>query len=536
MLRVLAVCFACSAGTGLVGAPAWAELNVWPAGVQFRVALGPGIGEGPFSGRLRVHLAPLDARISPDAAPADGPYLDDPLPVVGADLDGWRAGREVSIPGGAGAPTVTFGFLPDGEYRAQAVLDRFSVDSNWRREPGNLFSEVSRVRIEDGRVVEGEEIVLGQVVGERPLPDAEGVRWFSMASTMLSEFRGRDVLHQAGVVLPVGYDGESSYPAVYIVPGFGGDHRGAVYYAAASRSEDAPEYVRELGREAFLIVLDPESGNGHTLFADSQNNGPCGQALVNELVPALEAEFNLIADREARVVRGHSSGGWSAVWLPLLYAEVFGHGFSSAPDPVDFRHFQEASFYNASFYYDRFGELIPSNFDGFEDGEPVWLTTIKQENALEEAWGPGNSSGQQWDSWQGVFAPRDADTGWPAEIWDPVTGDVDRRTRSWFRRLDIYAQTMSNPELLGPIFEERIRIVVGDEDEWSLDDGVRSLKKALEQRRFNLTRGESKGGYMTIVPGATHGSVLASEAAALMYQDMLKVVRAASGRPGAPGD
>ncbi len=36
---------------------------------------------------------------------------------------------------------------------------------------------------------------------------------------------------------------------------------------------------------------------------------------------------------------GHSSGGWSSLWLQIEHPEVFGGVWSLAPDPVDFRDF-----------------------------------------------------------------------------------------------------------------------------------------------------------------------------------------------------
>ncbi len=515
----------------MIGAHCRAQLGEWPEGVRLSVRIGDVDAGGPVSGRLRVHMAPVGGGLDADDSPADGPYLDHPLPIVGADVEGVAPGDLLSVPAGGAANVVTFGTLPDGEYRAQAVLDRFALDSNWRREPGNLFSEVVTLRIERGQIVGGAEIVLDGVIAERDLPEIDGVRWFSMESALLSEFHGRSVLHRTGIVFPLDYDEGRAYPAVYIVPGFGGDEMSAAFYARATRSEGSPPDLRALSREAFIIVLNPESANGHTLFVDSASNGPCGRALVEELVPALEEELNLIASPEARIVRGHSSGGWSSVWLPVRYPEVFGHGFSSAPDPVGFEHFQEASFYEVNFYVDENGALIPSNFDGYDEGRGEWLTTILQENQLEEAWGPGNSSGQQWDSWLSVFAPRNEETGWPADLFDPETGRIDPEAAEWSRRFDIVGMLRRDPERFAPIFAERVRIIVGDEDEWALHKAVVQLKGELDALGVGTERGDPGGGYITIVPGTTHGTVLGTEASRDLLADMAEAAR----RAGAAG-
>src|SRR5207237_5249903 len=99
------------------------------------------------------------------------------------------------------------------------------------------------------------------------------------------------------------------------------------------------------------IALDPESGNGHTLFANSDNNGPRGDALVEELIPALESKFHLISQKGARIVSGHSSGGWAAMWLTLQYPQTFGACFAVSPDPVDFHCLERIDIYNMSNAY-----------------------------------------------------------------------------------------------------------------------------------------------------------------------------------------
>src|SRR5512142_2146449 len=80
-------------------------------------------------------------------------------------------------------------------------------------------------------------------------------------------------------------------------------------------------------------------GTGTTEFADSLNNGPWGRALTTELIPALEKQYRMDAKPQGRFLTGHSSGGWSTLWLQVSYPEAFNGTWSSAPDPVDFRSF-----------------------------------------------------------------------------------------------------------------------------------------------------------------------------------------------------
>src|SRR5205814_2809551 len=118
-------------------------------------------------------------------------------------------------------------------------------------------------------------------------------------------------------------------PMLYIIPGFGGDHFLAPRFADDRRMSAGKDFIR--------VVLDPDCGTGHHVFADSATNGPRGTALVEEFIPHIEKTFPVLADPRARLVTGHSSGGWSSLWLQVTYPDVFGGTWSTSPDPADFR-------------------------------------------------------------------------------------------------------------------------------------------------------------------------------------------------------
>ena len=55
------------------------------------------------------------------------------------------------------------------------------------------------------------------------------------------------------------------------------------------------------------------------------------EALIAELVPHIEKEYRAIGTPAARFVTGHSSGGWSSLWLQISYPDYFGGTWSSSP-------------------------------------------------------------------------------------------------------------------------------------------------------------------------------------------------------------
>jgi hypothetical protein len=58
------------------------------------------------------------------------------------------------------------------------------------------------------------------------------------------------------------------------------------------------------------------------------------------LIPEFDKQFRSVAAPTARFLTGHSSGGWSSLWLQVAYPEQFDGVWSTSPDPVDFRDFQ----------------------------------------------------------------------------------------------------------------------------------------------------------------------------------------------------
>jgi hypothetical protein len=517
------------------------------AGPVVRVTIDPAARAEPATGRLIVLMKSSASGLSAKTEPLDGPFWEEEQPLFAVDVKDLKPGGTVEVGDAADAFPASLSNLKPGTYEVQARLDLHRLDSEWRREPGNLYSSARATLTAAGQGVDiTVNVTLDKAVAADTRPATPGVEWFSVRSKLLSEFRGREVVLRAGVVLPAKYDQARRYAAVYEVPGFGGNDAGAVGDARRrSRNPDA------LAGETFWIVLDPEGPNGHTLFADSANNGPCGRALVEELIPALEAKYPLVGEASARLLRGHSSGGWSTLWLATEYPGTFGACWSSAPDPVDFRAFQLVDIYNCRSMYTfdgleaAFGEsleakrrvsMTPASLvpiepvvpDGGEklvsyrrDGKPIM--TVEREARGEDILGPDNTSGQQWDSWFAVFGPRNA-AGNPAALFDPVTGTIDRTVAERYRAYDLADRLRKDPAKYAPIFRTNIRLVVGGEDNFFLEQAVTLLKADLD-----AIPGSSPDdtGSITIVPGKDHGSVFSTKEVRAFEGQMLEHLRKA---------
>lgn len=471
------------------------------------------------SGRLVLFLIRPDARLGRRARPIDFFFPHDPQPLFARDVPGDEllAGPvelDGQTPGFDGRRSATLSGLPPGNYRAQAAWIHTRGDvGDFQLVAGNLVSEPETVRLEPGRTA---VLRLTRRTEDRKFPShVAGVEEFVIRSERLSQHYNRDFYLRVGVRPPRQLRPQAAYPAVFEVPGFGGDHGQVAWLAAGDHpgGDAAPQ----LADHAFYFVLAPSSPNGHTLFLDSENNGPWTQALIHELLPALQARYPLRSEPQARVLRGHSSGGWTVLHLALHFPDLFGAAWATAPDPVAFEHFQRINLYrHANAYRLPDGTETPS----VRSASGTVTMTVRQENLLEHVLGPDLSSAQQWASWQACFGSRRPDGG-IRPLFDPLTGDIDPAEAQRYRRFDLLGLTRQRPRQYVPIWKDRIRLIVGTADDFFLDEAIGALADFLASQvppaampgRTPASQPATEGGYIRFVPAATHGSVLRSREA-----------------------
>lgn len=309
---------------------------------------------------------------------------------------------------------------------------------------------------------------------------------FALRSELLSALAGHDVVMHAAIVRPDGVD-PAGLPVAYVVHGFGGNH-----VAAWSQ---APDLLAAMADDPSLrmvhVYLDGTCELGHHEFADSANNGPRGRALVDELIPAIERSLGGVRPASRRFVRGHSSGGWSALWLQLTYPDRFGGCWATAPDPVDFREFSGIDLYHdENAFRDRSGEARPLVVSGGRTVETV------------EAYAKGEMRvgefGGQLASFEAVFSERGPD-GRPRRLFDRTTGAIDRAVAESWRRYDIGAILRERWSTLGPALAGKLHVWCGEADTFRLDRAVRLLRTDLAALGSDAD--------IILIPGRDHGSL-----------------------------
>ena len=207
---------------------------------------------------------------------------------------------------------------------------------------------------------------------------------------------------------------------------------------------------------------------------NSENNGPYGDAIMQELLPAIETTFRVIRQPWARMLSGGSTGGWIAAAHQVFYPDFYGGAFASCPDSVDFNYHQIVNIYkDANAYYLEQGWMkVDRPTQRRPDGNIVSM--MKDENHYELVVGDKSRSGGQWDIWEATFSPVGKD-GYPMRLWDKETGVIDKAVAERWKKYDLLDVVKTNWATLGPKIGHKLNMYVGDMDSYYLNDAVENF-------------------------------------------------------------
>lgn len=431
------------------------------AAFSFEVSAPKELLAEPFTGRVVVFLSR-----GTRGEPRFGPNWFRPEPMFAADFERVAPGATMTLDADNWIPFPRDpATIEAGEYYVQAVIDRNLGGRSIGSSPGNLYHKAVKATI-DPKVESVVSLACDSVIAERAFKETDRVKELRLESKLLSTFYGRSTEIRAAVGLPESWskEPERKYPVYYSIPGFGGTH-----LQMSGRTE--PRGTNRDGEEFLYVELDPSCPGGHCVFADSANNGPWGRALIEEFLPECEKRFRGIGEPNARFVGGHSSGGWSSLWLQVTYPDVFGGCWSTSPDPVDFRDFQQIDLYaeNANMFVDAEGGERPL---ARRDGQV--MVTYRRFSDMERP-----LRGEQLESFEWVFSPRGAD-GKPARLWDRDTGAIDATVAAAWKPYDIGLTLRIRWPELAPRLADKIHVYMGTEDTFYLEGAVELLKRDLD--------------------------------------------------------
>jgi len=457
-----------------------------PAPVVFHVRLGHASAR-PVSGRLLVFARLLGPADTTPVAAVDMDQIDTHAAAIAAqDVAHVDPGATVDLDADVTAFPKSFSQLAPGRYAVQAVLDRDHSYNYTGRGPGDLVSGVMEVNLP--REV-NDTLTLATVVSEsdplQPLSNVPAalksayaaakadIHPIDYASEALSSFWGRPVIVHGWVVTPPDYATHPGkrYPTVYYTQGFGGSLR-SLHDVGVARWQEM-----QSGKSPPMIWvgIDQSSPGGTSEFVNSVNDGPWGQALTAELIPDLERHYRMDAKPSGRLLTGHSSGGWAALWLQVNYPRMFGGAWPTSPDPSDFHDFVGIDLYapGANVYRKPDGTPWP-----LAQANGRMLVSIEDYARREAVVG---AYGGQMASFEWTFSPRGAD-GRPLPMFDRTTGAVDSAVVDyWKEHYDVAERLRRHwPELRRDL-DGRIHLTVGTADNFHLDGAAHRLEATMKQ-------------------------------------------------------
>ena len=361
------------------------------------------------------------------------------------------------------------------KYYCQVVYKQNITDGNENVE-GNLYSNIDSFILKSHST---SSLILGSIIQPNVIINHPFVKSVEITSKYLSEFFGSPRKLKAAVLLPSSYfdNPNKQYPICYRAPGLNG--RATAVNGMMGRKDFTDWWFSKDAPQVIYVFLDSQGPYGDSYQVDSENNGPCGKALTEELIPAIENLVHYQAASKKRYLAGASTGGWIAVGLQVFYPEFFDGTWAYSPDPIDFEHYGLIDIYHdETIFYNKYGYLQPGRRT--TNGEPTFSMKdwIHGENTNSRT-GDYRISGGQFGAYNAVFGPKGAD-GLPSLMFDPITGKIDHEIAKQWEKYDLKKVLEKNWSTLGPKLQGKIWIWTGDMDGLYSNVATRYFKKYLD--------------------------------------------------------
>jgi len=472
---------------------------------KFEISFAASAHAAPITGRIFVTLANAE---TPEPIRQIGNWQGK-TPFFAADIDQLPAGQTAVIDANApGFPAHSLKEIPAGDYYAQAIVNVYTQfhrsdghviwahmdqweGQNFTRSPGNLTSVIRKVHLDPAAGYDV-KLELTRVIPAIQLPpDTNYVKHIKIESKMLSKFWGQPVYLGATVLLPKGYEEHPNerYPTIYIQGHFG---LGAPFGFAAPGANGGragrgpalyPDWTGDnFPRMVAVTFQHPTPYFDDSYAVNSANDGPYGDALLQELIPYLEEHFRLIKAPYARILTGGSTGGWESLALQIYHPDFFGGTWTGYPDPIDFRRYQLVNIYDDpnAFVVPGYEYNVPER-PMMRSPEGQVEVTMRQMSQLEDVLGSHGRSAQQFEAWEAVYGPVGED-GYPQPLFDKKTGQIDKKVAAYMRDqgYDLNYYLQQNWPKIGPQLKGKIHVFVGDMDNFYLNLAVYMLEDFLK--------------------------------------------------------
>ena len=509
--------------------------------LRFEISFTEQVRATPADGRVLLIIAQnneQDPRYQVSFDATDSQQL------FGVDVETMIAGSTAVIDSATlGYPAESLNELPAGDYWVQAVLNIYEAfrfgnghvlklppdkgeGQHWQTKPGNLYSKPEKIHIdpkagqtvrisltEKNPPVEENAKTVDSLLGwdasndEHKIVDNKWVKHIRIQSDLLTKFWGRPTYLGAVILLPDGWEEhpDAHYPVIVEQDHFARGLPGLLAFrtepptpnpkGGSSRAAQSGYKLYQdwtAGRHPRIIVVSIQHATPYfddSYAVNSENVGPYGDAITQELIPYIEKQYRGMGQGWARAVYGGSTGGWESLASQVFYPDFYNGAWVFCPDVVDFRAYMTMDLYedkNAFWIEGSFGR-VPRPAMRTSDG--LVHSTMEQMNRYELVQGTHSRSGEQLDTWQAVFSSV-GDDGYPKPIFNKRTGEIDHEVaKYWKEHFDLSAIMQRDWKTLGPKLAGKLHFYVGEADSFYLDRAVHRLKDFLDTTTDPYYRG-----------------------------------------------
>ena len=439
---------------------------------QFTVSYTSTAYAGPFTGNVILYLSQKNEE------PKDQPGW----PCYRLAVRNVKPGETVVFSDAALSYPTLLSRIARGNYYVQAVWDRNREGREIGRSPSNPYSPARKVALQNS--TERFSLVCDQAVAVPVFVPTTFCKELKVPSALLSRFQHKPVALNAAVILPKDYQQHPArrYPVLLTVGGYGGSYQ---HYSRAESTDTLPANPIDTV-VCIRVFLDGDCSLGHSVYANSANNGPVGDALTTELLPALDRQYRT---NGARLLRGHSSGGWAVAYLLTHYPKLFVAGNASSPDPVDFHRFVRTNLYTDA-------RRVPFA-DSVSYGGPLPESIVYDRPTIAHGIEDVLYRGEQDASFDAVFGPR-GPQGLPVPLFDSATGSINRLVFAHWKQYDLTQYLTRNWARLRPDLGGKLRITAGTEDNYSLNVSVLLMEQAMKKLGADITFAYFPGTHFTV--------------------------------------
>jgi len=302
-------------------------------------------------------------------------------------------------------------------------------------------------------------------------PRGEVVRFKHDSSVLKNNFWGDPAERDFYVYLPPGYS-EAGEPYVSLWDFAAFTNAGPGHLNWRNQGENLPQRLDRLIAEGDMppvVVPMPDcyTSLGGNQYINSAAVGLYADYVVEELVPYLSQQLNVIKHRNGRGVFGKSSGGYGALVHAMYYPKIWG-GLASHAGDIGFEWVYRPGFPRTAAVLAACGgdpyRFLKNFWNKKNPGSPDYATLLTV--AMAATYDPGDTTGSA------IQLPFDIHT---CEL-------IEQRWEQWLRHdplnlLETHAETLKSLHLL--------YLDVGSRDQYNIQYGTRSFVRRLNELGIN---------------------------------------------------